>query len=63
MRETEILTDGGGCRATKAEGIEVLAVGLAKQGFKGGFTARDTGVEEEAAVASDMVAMDMALPQ
>ena len=63
MRETEILTDGGGCRATKAEGIEVLAVGLAKQGFKGGFTERDTEVEEMAALAKDMVAIDTALPQ
>lgn len=63
MMEGVIFTDGGGWLATKAEGIEVVAVGLPRQGFKGGFTARDTGVEEEAAVASDMVAMDMALPQ
>jgi len=63
IREKEIVTDGGGWRATKAEGMEVVAVGFAKKGFKGGFTERDTEVEEMAALARDTVAMDTALPQ
>ncbi len=63
MIEKEMVTDGGGWRATKAEGMEVAAVGFAKQGFRGGFTERDTEVEAMAALPKDMVAMDTALPQ
>ena len=43
--------------------MEVVEVGLARQGFRGGLTERDTTVEEVAALDKDMAAIEMALPQ